>query len=109
MKKKNEIIKNLTTAQKKLLLNHFNSVYVCSELSGRENSIIYLAWLWANGLVYREQSGMSTFEESEAGVPLTDYEITFEAEMSGGMNLDITYMFYKVDEIIKLMKWNKGS
>jgi len=95
----------LTKEQKRILLDHFNSIYECSTLTQHEFKITYLAWLWANGLVYREQSGMSTFEESEAGVPLTDYEITFEDENTGGVNLDLMYSYYGLDEIVHLMKW----
>ena len=109
MSKKSEVIRNLTTDQKTALLSHFNSIYECTELSDHENNIIYLAWMWANGLIYKEENGMSTFEESLAGVPLTDYEIDYEDDLKAGINLDLTYSFYNIDEIIKLMKWKKIS
>lgn len=105
---KSLIINNLTDDQKGLLLSHFDSIYECRELTEQEYKIVYLAWLWANGFVNRVENGMSTFEESETGIPLTDYEINYEDEMKGGVNLELTYMFYKVDEINKLMKWNNS-
>jgi hypothetical protein len=88
---------------------HFNSIYECRNLTDNEYNIIYLAWLWANGYVYGEENDMSTFDENEADVPLNDYEINYEDKVEGGVNLDLTYKFYKVDEIIKLMKWNISS
>ncbi len=107
MKSKEEIIARLTDELKKSLIVHFNSIYECKELEEHEYKIIYLAWLWANGLVYKGKDGMTTFEESETGVPLTDYEITIEDEVSGGVNLDLMRSYYDLDKLIQLMKWNQ--
>jgi hypothetical protein len=97
------VINNLTADQKKELLAQFNTVYECKELGEHEYKIIYLAWLWANGFVVKSESGMSTFDAGEAGVPITDYEITIEDERKGGVNLDLTRMYYDIDKIIKLI------
>jgi hypothetical protein len=61
--------------------------------------------MWAKGLVFQEKHGGSMFDESKAGVLLTDYEITFEDENSGGVNLDLMYSYYGIDKIIDIMKW----
>jgi hypothetical protein len=102
---KSLVLSKLTVDQKKELLAHFNSIYECTELGEHEYKIIYLAWLWANGFVVRSESGMRTFDAGEAGVPITDYEITIEDDHKGGVNLDVTSMYYDIDKIIKLMKW----
>ena len=102
---KSMVINNLTDDQKKELLSHFNTIYECTELGEHEYKIIYLAWLWANGFVVRSESGMSTFDGGEAGVPITDYEIAIEDEDKGGVNLDLTRMYYDLDKMIALMKW----
>lgn len=101
------VLKNLSDEQKKEALAHFNSVYECNVLTEHEYRIIYLAWLWSNGFVNKTENGMTTFEESETGVPLTDYEITIEDEVSGGVNLDLMRSYYDLDKLIQLMKWNQ--
>ena len=104
---KSTVLKSLTDDQKEKLLSHFNSIYECEQLTDNEYNITYLAWLWANGFVYKKDNGMNTFEESETGVPLTDYEITIEDDVKGGVNLDLTYSHYGMDKIIDLIKRNK--
>ena len=104
MTKKETLLQNLTAEQKKALLLHFNTVYECEELSETENKIIYLAWLWSNGDVKYFGDGPRIFDEIEAGVPLNDYEITFEDENSGGINLELTYDFYDISKIIEILK-----
>ena len=98
---------NLTEEEKELLLSHFDSIYECKELTDHEYRIIYLAWLWANGLVFRDEDGMSTIYEKTSDIPASAYEITFEDDMTGGVNLDLTYMYYSLDKIIDLMKWKE--
>jgi hypothetical protein len=51
--KKDEFIKGLEEEKRTALLKHFNSIYsvTVGELGKDELSIIYLAWLWKNGLV----------------------------------------------------------
>lgn len=108
MMNKTELINKLTEEEKKKFLEHFDAIYECKQLGEHEYKIIYLAWLWANGYVFREQHGMSEFNESEVGISLDDYEITFEDEDSGGVNLDTMYMYYGIDEMIELMSWKKA-
>lgn len=107
MTKKETLIQTLTAEQKKALLQHFNTIYECEELSETENKIIYLAWLWKEGYVKSVSDGPRIFDEIEAGVPLTYYEITFEDENSGGINLDLTYDFYEIDKIIEIIEYEK--
>lgn len=89
--------------QKEELLCHFNTIYECTELSETENKIIYLAWLWKNGHVFKLGEGWFHFDETEAGVPIDDYEVTFEAEPSGGTNLSLFYDYYEIDKIMAIL------
>ena len=105
MNKKQDVISNITPEQKQSLLAHFNEIYECKELTDHEDKMIYLAWMWANGIVYSNEMGVSEFNPNDAGVALEDYEITFEDESPGGSNLDLMYQYYNLDKIIKIMKW----
>jgi len=107
MTKKETVLKNLTAQQKEAIVSHFNTIYKCSELSETENRIIYLAWLWNEGYVTVNKDAGTDFNEKEAGVPLTDYEITFEDEDSGGINLVFFYEYYGIIKIIELLGWSK--
>jgi hypothetical protein len=103
MNKKENLLTNLTAMQKEELLKHFNTVYECAELSETENKIIYLAWLWKNGYVRRLEDGWMEFDETEAGVPIDDYEVTFEDEYSGGTNIALFYDYYDIEKIIAIL------
>jgi hypothetical protein len=105
MLKKSELKNQLTDSQKARLLNHFDSIYECPELGEHEYNIVYLAWMWANGYIHEDEFG-SMFDDSLTDVDLDDYEITFEDGEGGGMNLNLFYDFYQLDEIIKMMKWS---
>ena len=105
MNKKQEVISSITPAQKRALLAHFNEIYECKELTDHEYNMIYLAWMWAKGIVYTNEMGFSDFDPEKAGVDLFDYELTIEVDPSGGVNLDILHDYYKVDKIIDLMDW----
>ena len=105
MSKKEEVTSSITPAQKQALLAHFNEIYECKELTDHEYNMIYLAWMWAKGIVRPDEMGMSYFDQEEAGVDLFDYELTIEVDPSGGVNLDILHDYYKVDKIIDLMGW----
>lgn len=96
------VIDSLSGEQKKKLVEHFDSIYECHELSDHEYRIIYLAWLWANGFVYREENGMSMIDEKNSDLPLSAFEITFEDEYKGGVNLDLMYSLYSVDKIAQI-------
>ena len=96
------VIDSLSGEQKKKLVEHFDSIYECSELSDHEYRIIYLAWLWANGFVYREENGMSIIDEKNSDLPLNAFEITFEDEKPAGVNLDLFYSLYGIDRIIEI-------
>lgn len=100
------VIDSLTGDQKKKLIEHFDSIYECSELTDHEYKIIYLAWLWVNGFIYMDESGMSMIDEKNSDLPFSAFEITIEDEVTGGINLDLMYTFYSIDKIISLMGWN---
>lgn len=104
MIKKTELISKLTDAQKKELQEHFNSIYECPKLAEHEHNIIYLAWLWANGQIIGDESG-SMLDDYVTDVKMDDYEITFEDDEGGGINLDFFYDFYQLDKIMELMNW----
>ena len=104
MNKKANLIQSLTAGQSEALVKHFDTIYECNELSETEYKIIYLAWLWAKDYVKDFGNGFLIFDEAEAGVPLSDYEITFESESSGGINLNLMNQYYNIDEIIEILK-----
>jgi len=103
MNKKENLLKNLTSEQKNALIQHFNAIYECTELSEMEYKIIYLAWLWKNGYVRKLEDGWMEFDETEAGVPIDDYEVTFEAEPSGGTNIALFYDYYEINKIMAIL------
>ncbi|MFW6272223.1 MAG: hypothetical protein ACOC2U_00370 [bacterium] len=107
MMQKAELKNKLQETQKEKLLAHFNEIYECHELGEHEYNIIYLAWLWADGFVIKDEYG-SMLDNSVKDVGYNDYEITFEdGEGGGGMNLDYFYVFYQLDKIMELMNWNE--
>lgn len=102
--KKAELISQLSAAQEREMLQHFNSIYECTKLTDHEYNIIYLAWLWSNGHIIEDDS-VSMLDDSVTDVKMDDYEITFEADEGGGINLDFFYVFYQLDRIMELMNW----
>ena len=103
MNKKETLLDNLSALKKEELLQHFNTIYQCEELSETENKIIYLAWLWENGYVKKLEDGWLEFDEKEAGVSIDDYEVTFEAEPSGGSNIALFYDYYEINKIVTIL------
>lgn len=108
MNKKEVFINNLQKEKISVLLNHFNSLYKKkhSELTENEVSIIYLAWLWKNGMVIKDQTGFYSFNEADAGVSLSDYEnIPFHEEIyfPGSYNLESIHMDYNLDQLIQIL------
>jgi hypothetical protein len=106
--KKDEFIKGLYDEKRSALLKHFNSIFSVriGELGKEELSIIYLAWLWKNGLVTKAENGFYAFDEAEAGVPLIDYENIFIAEeiwIPGSYNLESIHMQYEFDRLMKIL------
>lgn len=81
---------------------------IIKSIGDREQKIIYLAWMWANGHVFND-GNTSLFDDNKADVQLNDYELTFEVEDSGGINLDVTYDFYEIGRIIEIMGWGGDS
>jgi hypothetical protein len=102
---KEKVLSSINPEQELALVKHFNSIYDCNQLSEHEYRMIYLAWMWNSGIVYRLDNWFHTFEENEAGVALNDYEVTIEDEMTGGVNLDLMYSFYDIDGIQQIMGW----
>lgn len=106
MNPKEQFISSLNSEQQEILRQHFNTIYECPEITGHEFKIAYLAWLWAQGLVYDEGDMGFNFYEEETGVPMKDYEITFEDNYElGGVNLDYMYGYYSLEKLIEKMNW----
>ena len=99
---KQEFINNLSEEQKQSIVNHFDTIYECSELTNHEYKITYLAWLWKKEEVYSCEDGSWTLPEDIADVDIMDYEITIEDETSGGVNLDVTYDYYNFDKLMSI-------
>jgi|SRR5690554_1888011 len=85
------------------LIQHFDSIYFCENLSEHEKNIIYLAYLWKNKRVHNEGDGFIFIDDSIRDVSDIDFELTFEVEESGGTNLNITYDYYYFDDLMKIV------
>ena len=83
---------------------HFDKIYECNELTDHELKIIYLAYLWSKGLAGIDSTGEHFFDETNSGVSLADYELTFEAETSGGINFYLTHEYYYLDQIMAMLE-----
>ena len=105
MSKKQDVISSISLEKKQALLNHFDNIYECNELTEYEYKMIYLAWLWAKGFVFDIGDEHHIFEEDKAEVSISDYEINFEDDPPGGVNLNLLYDYYSFDKIIDLMEW----
>jgi len=108
MSKKEEFIRNLSYEKKKALLAHFTSLNKVQHkrLSNDECSIIYLAWLWKNGLVTKRENGFYAFDEDEAGVPLSDYEdIPFDECIfyPWSYNLESIHTQYNLRQLMRIL------
>ena len=101
MKNYEKFKESMSQEQVDKIVKHINEIYECAELSEHEYKIAYLAYLWKHGKVTGE-NGFFDIENGH-GVSIMDYELTFEAETSGGVNLDVTRDFYEIDELIKLV------
>jgi len=98
-----EFMAVLDDNKKQNILRHFNTIYECNELGEHELNIAYLAWLWKEGYVYVDESGMSYYAEEETGMDCMAFEITIESEDSGGVNLDIMHDFYRFYKLMELL------
>lgn len=77
---------------------HFNTIYECKELTEHEKNIVWLSWLLGEGLLM-VSDGFLMYEMSEVEFEHTDYEVTFEAEPSGGVNIDLFRDYYELDKL----------
>lgn len=102
---KEQFLNGLTATQRANSLAIFNQIYVCHELTSREENILYLTYLWKNDFVLEGPSGLKDFHPAVMDVTLTDFELTIELPVGdeGGMNLDITYDFYGIEDLIKMV------
>lgn len=100
-----QFIQGLTDTVKKDIVQHFDSIYLCSALAEHEEKIIYLAYLWREGLILQDGHGMATIDSRVTDVEDMDYELTFEVEEGneGGTNLDVTYEYYQLGDLIELI------
>jgi hypothetical protein len=102
MKNYPEYINSLTKEKKDELLKHFKSIYECAELQELELGIIYLAYLWRNGKVYRDGNGMAMIDDVY-GVKYSDYELSIEVEDGGGINLDVMFDYYDFNTLMAIV------
>lgn len=109
MNRKDEFIKSLSEEKKAILLQHFNSLRKkkLKKLSKDEDKIIYLAWMWKNGIVTKGSGDkFYTFNEEEAEIQMSDYEDiyywegTYEPESN---HLESIHMQYELDKLIEIL------
>ena len=108
MSKKEKFFRNLSDEKKKALLAHFTSLNKTQHkrLSDFERRIIYLAWLWKNGLVTKRENGYYAFDEDKAGVSLRDYEdIPFRESIfyPYSYNLESIHMQYNLSRLMTIL------
>jgi hypothetical protein len=85
----------LTPTQLEKLLVHFYGIYECTVLSEHEFKICYLAYLWKNKELVLNEFGYEIPNASALGIDVfKDYEITFEDEDPGGVNLGVLHDYY---------------
>lgn len=101
MKNYNTFKESISQEQANELVKHFNEIYECNALSEHEYKIAYLAYLWKHGKVVSDNGFFDV--EKGLGVSIMDFELTFEIEQSGGVNLDLTRDYYQIDKLIKLV------
>ena len=106
MNKKDEFIKSLSESKKAILLQHFNGLRKkkLKKLSKDEGKIIYLAWMWKNGMVTKAQDGFYAFDEAEAGIPLSDYENIYYWEGTYISLVVTTWNRYTCNELDNLVE-----
>jgi hypothetical protein len=108
MNKKEAFFKNLSKEKMEKLQSHFTLIFnkKAEDLDADARSIVYLAWLWKNGLVTKGENGFYAFDEDEAGVSLSDYEDIYFAEtifMPGSYNLESLYIQYNLERIMAIL------
>ena len=108
MSKKDEFIKSLSDEKKIILLQHFNSLRKkkFKKLTIDEYKITYLAWMWKTGMVTKGQNGFDTFDEAEAGIPMSDYEDIYYWEgiyFPESYHLESIHMQYYLDRLMEIL------
>lgn len=106
MKPKKEVLENLSPMQRHEILVHFNTIYQCDKLTAHEGNIVYLAYMWKNGLVQSCSDGMHSFDDNVRCVELENYELVREVPEGdeGGINLAITYEFYELEKLMEMVQ-----
>lgn len=108
MSNKEKFFRNLSEEKKKALLAHFTALDKTQHkrLSDYERRIIYLAWMWKNGLVTKRENGYYAFDEDKAGVSLRDYEdIPFQESIfyPYSYNLESIHTQYNLSRLMALL------
>lgn len=103
--KKEAFLNALTDDAKAKFMQHFDAIYECKQLSAREENILYLAYLWKNGMLHEPDSGMIVLDDAVTCVQLEDFELTIEVPEGdeGGVNLMLTYDFYGIEDLVKMV------
>lgn len=109
MNKKDEFIKSLSKEKKALLLQHFNGLRKkkLKRLTKDENKIIYLAWMWENGMVTKgPDEEFRSFNETEAGISMNEYEDIYYWEgiwFPDSNHFESIHMQYYFDRLMKIL------
>jgi hypothetical protein len=101
MKNYNTFKESISQEQDIAIVKHFNEIYQCNVLSEHEYKIAYLAYLWKHGKVVSDNGFFDV--EKGLGVSIMDFELTFEIEQSGGVNLEITKDYYQLVRLMELL------
>lgn len=99
---KTVFIKSLGKEQKEALRHHFDTIYECPALGKHELNIAYLAWLLGKGHLHISEG--FAMHDMDVEFNQEDYEITFEDEMSGGVNLYLSCSYYDTDKIYTILE-----
>jgi hypothetical protein len=101
---KADFLSGLTANQRANFIAHFDKIYVCEALTDGEENILYLAYLWKNGFVVEEPSGNKMLHTAVKDVTFEDFELSIEVPEGdeGGVNLDVTFEFYGVGELMEM-------
>lgn len=100
----NQFKDQLTPTQLEKLLEHFDGIYECTEIGDHELKMSYLAYLWKNNEVVLYDFGYEIPNAATLGIDVfKDYEITFEDEDPGGVNLGVLHSYYVIHELEELV------
>lgn len=93
-----QYIATLTEEQIDKLIIHFNTLYICPELSVHEQRMTWLAWLLGEKQ-YIPDPDFEIIDMTVGGFKKEDFAITFESEDTGKIDFGFLKAFYRLDEM----------